>query len=274
MESVIDRLRIPPGLRPDLSAFDTRESFGWDKDQAKDRLVGVTEKLDRLHARLYAEGARGVIVVLQGLDAAGKDGTTRGVFGPLNATGLVVHAFKRPTERELAHDYLWRAHKACPARGSIAIWNRSHYEDVLVVRVAGLAPERVWSRRYEHINAFEKLLSDEGFAVVKCMLHVSADEQAERLAERLKVPEKAWKFDAGDFDTRRRRSAYIRAYEDAIERTGTDHAPWHVIPADRNWVRNLCVGQIVLETLERLDPKLPELKLSATEIAGFLAQVE
>jgi PPK2 family polyphosphate:nucleotide phosphotransferase len=276
MSGIVERLRVEPGGRAGgvLGAIDPRETFGWEKEQAKARLAEVTARLDALQQVLYAEGTRGVVVVLQGMDAAGKDGTTRAVFGPLNAQGVHVQAFKKPTSTELAQDYLWRAHAACPARGHIAVWNRSHYEDVLVVRVKQLVPESVWMRRFEHINAFERLLVDEGFVVVKCMLHVSAEEQGERLAERLKDPAKAWKFNADDFDTRRHRSAYVTAYEDVLARCSTGHAPWHVVPADRNWVRDLCVGEVVLEAIEGLRPRLPALGLTPEEIREYLARVE
>jgi PPK2 family polyphosphate:nucleotide phosphotransferase len=271
---LVHRLRVAPGTRPDLSKIDPREAFGWDKDGAKRRLRDAAERIGTLQARLYAEGTRSLLVVLQGMDAAGKDGTTRAVFEEANPQGVVVTSFKKPTSRELAQDYLWRAHRDTPPRGILGVWNRSHYEDVLVVRVKSLVPDAVWSRRYEHINAFEKLLTDEGTMVLKFFLHVSAEEQGERLAERLQDPAKAWKFNADDFDTRKHRTAYLHAYEDAMQRCSTDHAPWFVIPADRNWVRNLCVAEIVADALERMDPVLPRLRLSDEEIERYLREVE
>jgi PPK2 family polyphosphate:nucleotide phosphotransferase len=199
-----------------------------------------------------------VLLVLQGMDASGKDGTIRHVLTGVNPQGCRVVSFREPAATELAHDYLWRVHAACPLRGEIAIFNRSHYEDVVAARVRGLAPRHVWERRFEHIRAFERLLRDEGTEVVKVFLHVSRDEQRTRLQERLEDPEKRWKFQPGDLDDRRHWDEFIAAYEDAIHETSTEWAPWYVVPADHNWVRNLAVAELLVAALERLDPKLPE----------------
>jgi PPK2 family polyphosphate:nucleotide phosphotransferase len=196
--------------------------------------------------------------VLQGLDASGKDGTTRSVFTGVNPQGCRVHSFKAPTLTELAHDYLWRVHDVCPARGELAIFNRSHYEDVVAVRVRKLEPEHVWRRRYRHIREFERMLTDEGTSVVKVFLHVSQEEQRARLQERLENPEKRWKFRLGDLDDRALWNDFTAAYEDVLHETSTEWAPWYVVPADHNWSRNLAVAEILVGVLERLDPKLPE----------------
>jgi PPK2 family polyphosphate:nucleotide phosphotransferase len=195
------------------------------------------------------------------MDASGKDGTIRTVFTGLDPQGCRVESFKAPSAAELAHDYLWRIHKVCPARGEIVIFNRSHYEDVVAARIRKLVEKSVWKRRYEHIRSFEKALTDEGTTVVKVFLHVSRDEQRKRLQERLDNPEKRWKFRAGDLDDRRHWDDFQQAYEDAIHETSTTHAPWYVVPADHNWVRNLCVAEILVDVFERLDPRLPEPEL-------------
>jgi PPK2 family polyphosphate:nucleotide phosphotransferase len=216
------------------------------------------ERLGKLHNRLYAEATRSVLLVLQGMDASGKDGTIRTVFTGVNPQGCRVHSFKEPTATDVAHDYLWRIHNACPARGEIVIFNRSHYEDVVAVRVRKLVPEHLWRRRYEHIRSFEKELKDEGTTVVKVFLHLSRDEQRKRLQERLDDPEKRWKFRAGDLDDRALWTDFAAAYEEALHMTSTDAAPWYVVPADHNWSRNLAVAEILVAALERLDPRLAE----------------
>jgi PPK2 family polyphosphate:nucleotide phosphotransferase len=192
------------------------------------------------------------------MDAAGKDGVIRSVLTGVNPQGCRIESFKEPTPDELAHDFLWRIHARCPARGEIAIFNRSHYEDVVVVRVRGLVEEKVWRARYPQIVAFEELLSDEGTHVVKVFLHESKEEQRKRLQERLDDPEKRWKFRAGDLQDRARWDEFQQAYEDAIRETSTKHAPWYIVPADHNWSRNLCVAEILVDVLERIDPKPPE----------------
>jgi PPK2 family polyphosphate:nucleotide phosphotransferase len=256
---MLRRLRVVPGEAPDLGKRDPGERLGADdKQQGLERLGELVERLGVLHNRLFAEATRSVLVVLQGMDTAGKDGTIRSLLTGVSPQGCQVVSFREPTTTELAHDYLWRVHAVCPARGEIAIFNRSHYEDVLVVRVHDLVPAHVWMRRYEHIREFERMLSDEGTAVVKVFLHLSRDEQRKRLEERLDNPEKRWKFRAGDLDDRGRWDDFQAAYEDAIRETSTKWAPWYVVPADHNWVRNLAVAEIVVAALERLDPKLPE----------------
>jgi PPK2 family polyphosphate:nucleotide phosphotransferase len=216
------------------------------------------QRLGVLHNRLAAEATRAVLLVLQGMDASGKDGTIRNVLTGINPQGCRVVSFGEPASTETAHDYLWRVHAVCPARGEIAIFDRSHYEDVVAVRVRALAPEQIWRRRYEHIRSFERMLVDEGTTVVKVFLHLSEGVQKTRLQQRLDNPEKRWKLRVADLDDRRHFGEYATAYEDAIRETSTDWAPWYVVPADHNWARNLAVAEILVESLEVLDPRLPE----------------
>ena len=257
-DKLIDRLRVRPGTKVDLGGIDTRATFGWDKDEAKAELEEIKTRLDLLQQRLYGEGRRALLLVIQAMDAAGKDGTIRSIFSGLNPAGVTVTSFKAPGGREVEHDYLWRVHEQLPARGDIGVFNRSHYEDVLVVRVKNLVARSVWAKRFGHIVDFERMLHDEGTRVVKIFLHVSRDEQAERFRERLADPEKRWKFRAGDLDDRKLWPKFMAAYTDAIERTTTATAPWYVVPADRNWVRNLLVARILLDHLQSMNPQLPE----------------
>jgi PPK2 family polyphosphate:nucleotide phosphotransferase len=255
---LLDDLRVKAGSPPRLDRRDPDVRVGAaDKQEGLERLEELVQELSVLHNRLTAEGSRALLVVLQGMDTAGKDGTIRNVLSGINPQGCRVVAFREPTTTDLAHDFLWRVHAVCPARGEIGIFNRSHYEDVVAVRVRGLAPEHVWRPRYEHIRAFESLLADEGTTVVKVFLHISREEQRKRLQERLDNPEKRWKFRAGDLADRDRWDDFQQAYEDAIRETSTEQAPWYVVPADHNWVRNLCVAEILVDALERLDPQLP-----------------
>jgi PPK2 family polyphosphate:nucleotide phosphotransferase len=253
----IRSLRVQPGSAVRLAQHRTDATLGWEKATAKAELDTVKVRIDVLQARLAAEGSRGLLLVLQAMDAAGKDGTIRAIFSGVNPAGVKVTSFKVPGGPETQHDYLWRVHAAVPGKGEIGVFNRSHYEDVLVVRVKEFVPKAVWSKRFDHINAFEQMLVDEGTTVVKVFLHVGKDEQRERLQERVDDPEKRWKFRAGDLDDRALWPKFQAAYQDAIRRTSTEAAPWYVVPADRNWVRNLAVAKILLDALERMDPKLP-----------------
>ena len=207
--------------------------------------------------RLYAEDRRALLVILQGFDASGKDGTIRCVMSGVNPQSCQVTPFKQPSAEELDHDFLWRIHRSVPRRGEVGIFNRSHYEDVLVVRVHNLVPESEWRTRYDRINEFEELLVEGGMTILKFFLQISKDEQRQRLQERLVNPFKRWKFSLHDLDERKLWDDYQRAYEDALTKCNTKHAPWHIVPADRNWYRNLVVSQTVRETLERMDPKMP-----------------
>ena len=214
-------------------------------------------ELADLQARLWAEQRRSVLVVLQAMDAGGKDGTIRSVFSGVNPQGVRVASFKAPTPEELRHDFLWRIHRQVPAGGEIGIFNRSHYEDVLVVRVEEIVPEPVWRKRYGAINAFEEALTEGGTTIVKFFLHITKDEQAERFRERLADPAKRWKFAVGDLAVREKWDAYQGAYADAIAETSTRDAPWHVIPAGRKWYRDWAVLEILLATLREMDPQFP-----------------
>ena len=262
--------RIPPGTPVSLATLDPADSrlFDGDKDEGKRRAAELTGRLEHLQEILFAEGRHKVLVVLQAMDTGGKDGVIRHVFDGVNPQGVKVAAFKRPTPVELAHDYLWRVHAHTPGSGEITIFNRSHYEDVLAVRVHGLVPEETWSRRYDHINAFERMLADEGTTILKFFLHISREEQRERLQARLDDPEKHWKFSLGDLDERKRWDDYTAAYEAAISRTSTSWAPWFVVPADRKWYRNLVIGAALVEALEGLgmDYPPPEADLSGVVV--------
>lgn len=231
------------------------------KSSEEEALARITERRPRLAAlqeRLYAEGKQSLLLVLQARDAGGKDGTVEHVFGGLNPQGVTVHSFKVPSPQELSHDFLWRIHAAAPAAGMIAVFNRSHYEDVLVTRVHGLIDQKETEARYGHIRAFEELLASRGTRVVKVYLHISKDEQKERLQARLDDPEKRWKFNVGDLKERELWSDYTHAYQDALAATSTRAAPWYVVPADHKWFRNDLVGQLLLETLEDMNPQFPE----------------
>jgi PPK2 family polyphosphate:nucleotide phosphotransferase len=216
------------------------------------------ERLFSLQDRLWAEARRSLLVVLQGMDAAGKDGTIKHVFSGVNPQGTRVAVFKQPTPEELSHDFLWRVHQHAPRAGEIGIFNRSHYEDVLIARVDHLVEERVWRERYELINAFERALAHGGTTTVKLFLHISHEEQGRRLTERVERPDKRWKIDKSDFTERARWDDYRAAYTEALERTCTDTAPWYVVPADHKWYRNWAVSRILIETLEAMDPRYPE----------------
>ncbi len=255
---MLERLRIDPGEKVRLGQRKANATLGLaSKEAARVELAELQQRLAALQVRLYAEGRTGLLVVLQAMDAGGKDGTIRTVFTGFNPAGVTVTSFKAPTAQELARDYLWRVHPATPARGHIAIWNRSHYEDVIAVRVKHLAPEEQWRRRYHHIREFERLLNEEGTAIVKLFLHISSGEQQARLQDRIDDPTERWKFRSSDLDDRKLFSEFQRAYAEAIEETSTEQAPWFVIPADRKWVRNVAVARILLDALERLDPQFP-----------------
>ncbi|TWT99173.1 Polyphosphate kinase 2 (PPK2) [Botrimarina colliarenosi] len=247
-----------PGSKITLADIDPRKVEGdWDKESAKERIDENTERSRDLAYRLYAENQRALLLVLQGMDTAGKDGTIRTVMTGINPQSCQITSFKQPSPLELDHDFLWRIHAAAPRRGEIGIFNRSHYEDVLVVRVHGLVPEAEWKTRYDRINDFERLLIEGRVKIVKCFLHVSKDEQRERLQARLDNPDKRWKFSKGDLAERKLWPDYQDAYEDALNKCNTEHAPWHVIPSDRKWYRNLLVSELLKDTLESMDPRVP-----------------
>jgi len=245
----------PVRLR-DADAGDTPKAPG-DKEATRAATTPLHEEIVQLQARLWAEHRRAVLVVFQAIDAGGKDGTIRHVFSGLNPAGVRVATFKRPTELELAHDFLWRAHAQCPGAGEIAVFNRSHYEDVLVTRVHGLIDEATWTHRYDQIRDFERHLACERTTVVKFFLHISKDEQRKRLQERIDSPEDRWKFSLADLPERERWDDYQRAFADAIAATSTEVAPWYVIPADHKWYRDWAVTLTLHEVLGQLDPQYP-----------------
>ncbi len=228
-----------------------------DRDAAEKEFETLREELIVWQRRLYAEGKQKLLVVFQAMDAGGKDGTIRKVFQGVNPQGVRVTSFKKPSHKEMAHDYLWRVHKAVPASGMIGVFNRSHYEDVLVVRVENLLPEPEWRKRYEQINEFERFLSDTGTTILKFYLHISNDEQKERFQDRLDNPDKNWKFSVDDLRKRKQWDDYQAAYEEMLNRCTTDRAPWQVIPADQKWYRNLAIARVLVETMRELDPRFP-----------------
>jgi len=253
-----ERWRVRPRATVDLAHVDPRSTDGMaSKDKAAPLLPDLHASLRGLQERLFAEHRQSLLVVLQAIDAGGKDGTIKHLFCGLNPAGAQVVSFRAPSEDELAHDFLWRVHLRTPGKGEVVVFNRSHYEDVLVVRVHELVPEDVWRPRYELINQFEANLAAAGTRVVKVFLHISKDEQAERFRDRIDDPTKCWKFRAGDLDDRARWDDYQVAFGEAITRTSTEQAPWYVVPADHKWYRNWAVSRIVIETLEAMDPRYP-----------------
>ena len=247
-----------PGKKFTLGKCDPRDDSAFDsKDGAKEQLAKDAAAIDALQDKLFAEGKRALLVVLQGIDCSGKDGTVRAVSNTCGPIGVTVKSYKAPSEEERSHDYLWRVHQACPPRGIIGIFNRSHYEDVLVVKVEKLAEPAAIERRYDEINQFEKLISNSGTHILKFMLNVSKEEQAIRLQERVDSQDKQWKFKLSDLATRAKWAEYMAAYETAVSRCSTETAPWHIIPSDRNWARNAAVARIVRETLEEMNPQYP-----------------
>ena len=253
-------------MRVHLAESGAVERLGWDEEEAVRALTVNRQRLEQLQYKMYADGRFGLIVVLQAIDAGGKDGTIRHVVSAFNPQGCAVTSFKVPSEEEAKHDYLWRVHQRTPPRGQIAVFNRSHYEDVIAVRVNRLAPESVWSRRYEEINAFERMLAHERFTIVKLFLHISKAEQKTRLEARLQDPARYWKFSMHDVEERRHWPGYRKAYEEALTRCSTKLAPWHIVPANHKWYRNLVVAQTVVQALRDLDMKYPEPTVDLSKI--------
>jgi PPK2 family polyphosphate:nucleotide phosphotransferase len=263
------RFRVPPGTKVKLRDRDPAANGDLTKDEGMvmtDRLYG---ELSRLQELLYADGRHRVLVVLQAIDSGGKDGTIRAVFTGVNPQGVQVTSFKAPTTEELAHDYLWRVHAHVPRNGHIGIFNRSHYEDVLIVRVHGLVPESTWRRRYGHIRAFEEMLHDEGTTILKFFLHISREEQRERQQARIDDPSKRWKFAHADLEERKHWDDYEKAFEAMLTETSTPYAPWYVVPANRKWYRNLVVSQVLVDTLESLKLRYPE---PETDLQGLVVE--
>jgi len=255
---MLDSLRVGPGSAARIAERSTDDRLGLEKDEGEKRLHELVERIEELQYRLFAEERRSVLLVLQGLDASGKDGVVRRVFEGVNPTGVGVTSFRAPAGAELEHDYLWRIHRALPRRGTIGVFNRSHYEDVVAVRMYEIAPESVWRPRYGHLRDFERMLVDEGTKVLKVFLNVSRDEQRVRLQERIDDPGKRWKFQRDDLKVRERFDDWIAAWEEAVNETSTEWAPWHIVPADRNWVKAIAVAELVAGALERLDPQFPD----------------
>jgi PPK2 family polyphosphate:nucleotide phosphotransferase len=256
----VKQYRVKPGSKVDLSQWDPGEKSGFAGKKKKGRkaLLALSQRLETLQELLYAEHKHRLLIVLQGMDTSGKDGTIRHVFESVNPQGVKVAGFKQPTPQELDHDYLWRVHPHVPGKGEITIFNRSHYEDVLVVRIHELVPPQVWRRRYAQINDFERMLTEEGTTILKFYLHIDQEEQKRRLQGRLDEPNKRWKFNPQDLQERKFWSAYVEAYEDALSETSTEWAPWYIVPANRKWYRNLVVATTIADTMQAFEMRYPE----------------
>jgi PPK2 family polyphosphate:nucleotide phosphotransferase len=267
----MQRYRVTDGKSFTLAKWDPADTaeFEGGKSDGRAKLAELTARLDDLQERFYADGRHKLLVVLQGTDTSGKGGAIRKVFEGLNPAGVQVTSFKAPTEAELAHDFLWRVHPHVPAKGQIAIFDRSHYEDVLIVRVHDLVPRARWNARYTHIRNFERMLADEGTIILKFFLHISREEQADRLRARLEDPTKNWKFRMSDLEERGHWDDYQDAYEEMVRRTAAKHAPWIVVPANRKWYRDLVISHSLIDTLEALDLRYPE---PAEDLSGIVIE--
>ena len=260
VSGALERYWVKPGAKVDLGAVDSGEKTlfqGGGKEEFEPQSDELQRQLQQLQKVLYAQNKHRILVVMQAMDTGGKDGCIKHVFSRIDPQGIRVESFKKPSEDELAHDFLWRIHDKVPAKGQMVIFNRSHYEDIIAVRVKKLFPDEVWKRRQRHVVEFERMLAEEGTTIVKIFLHISKDEQKRRLESRLENPAKHWKFHPDDLEDRARWSEFMHAYEDAIGKTSTEHAPWYVVPADRKWYRNLCVARIMLDTLKKLHMEFP-----------------
>jgi PPK2 family polyphosphate:nucleotide phosphotransferase len=260
------KLMVKPGARVKLVDRHADDTHGYTREDATQEVLVYRARMAELQELLYAERKHSLLIVLQAMDAGGKDGTIRTVMSGVNPQSCQVTSFKAPTPEELGHDFLWRVHKACPIKGDIGIFNRSHYEDVLIVRVHKLVPKAVWSKRYEYINVFERVLADSGVKILKFFLHISKDEQKKRFEQRLEEPNKMWKANPADFEERKLWDDYIDAFEDALTNCSTQVAPWHIIPANKKWFRNLAVSQVIVEALESLHMKYPKLDFDPSKI--------
>jgi len=250
-------LRVKPGEKVDLASFDCGATFGRQKDEADDILAANLARLTELQARIWAEAKHAVLIVLQGIDAAGKDGTINVIAGAFNPQGTPVTSFKEPTAEELAHDFLWRIHAAVPGKGDIGIFNRSQYEQVLIVRVHNLEPEARWRNHYREIRDWERMLTDEGVTILKFFLAIDKDTQRQRFQDRVDDPTKSWKFKPGDVAERKFWDDYTAAFEEMLTETSTDFAPWYLVPSNRNWLRNLAISEIVADSIDELNPQYP-----------------
>ncbi len=262
VSGALERYWVKPGAKVDLGKIDSGEKTlfqGGGKDDSDPQFDELQFELQDLQKRLYAENKHRVLVVMQAMDTGGKDGCIKHVFSRIDPQGIHVCSFKKPSEEELAHDFLWRVHSKVPGKGELVIFNRSHYEDIIAVRVKKIFSEEVWKRRQRHVVEFERMLAEEGTTIVKIFLHISKDEQKRRLESRLENPAKHWKVNPDDLVDRARWSEFMTAYEDVIGKTSTEHAPWYIVPADRKWYRNLCVARIMLDTLKKLDMEFPRI---------------
>ena len=270
---MLKRYLLIPGMKVDLRKWtpSATDEFKGGKEEAAPVLQSLIEELVALQEKLYAEQKQRILVVLQAMDTGGKDGVVRHVFGGVNPQGVRVASFKVPTPPELAHDYLWRVHAQTPGKGEIVIFNRSHYEDVLAVRVHNIVPEDVWSRRFDQINAFEKTVAEEGTTILKFFLHISSSEQKQRLLDRLKDDTKQWKFNPGDLKERALWKDYMQSYEDVLNKTSSEYAPWYLIPADKKWYRDLVIASILVDRLKQLKIDYPR---PGFDVAAMLQELE
>jgi PPK2 family polyphosphate:nucleotide phosphotransferase len=261
IKNASERYIVKPGSKVKLNKIDTTDKSLYEggKEHHHDELHELREELREMQNLLYAEGKQKLLVVIQAMDTGGKDGCVKTVFGRVDPQGIQVHPFKKPSDEELAHDFLWRIHQHVPANGMISVFNRSHYEDIIAVKVKKILPESIWSNRYRHIVEFERMLAEEGTKIVKIFLHISKDEQKERLQARLDDPGKHWKFNPEDLKDRAKWDYFMKEYENVLEKTSTDEAPWFIIPADRKWYRNLVVSQIIIDALKSLNMNYPEI---------------
>jgi PPK2 family polyphosphate:nucleotide phosphotransferase len=264
----MNKYRVRPGQKVELSEIDPNDTHlvPGGKSEAKRENAATQERLGELQELLFASHDRKLLLILQGMDTSGKDGTIRHVMGGFNPSGTRVASFRDPSIDELDHDYLWRVHRQAPIKGEVVVFNRSHYEDVLIVRVHKLVPKAVWEKRYHQINAFEQMLVEEGTVILKFFLHISKEEQRKRLQARIEDPTKRWKFQHSDLEERELWDDYQQAYEDALSKTATEAAPWYIVPADQKWYRNYVVGTVLVAALERLDMKYPDPDLSGITI--------
>lgn len=266
--SKLKRLRLSSGDGLRLQDFDPTDTsyLRGGKEEALSRALSLQKRIGELQELVYAEHRHRILVVLQGMDTSGKDGTVKHLFTDASLSGVTVTSFGKPSVEELEHDYLWRIHARVPATGRIGVFNRSHYEDILVVRVHNLVPPDVWGLRYEQINAFERMLVETGTVLLKFFLHISKTEQKERLQARIDDPTKRWKYEHGDVEERKLWQSYMDAYESVLQKTSTEWAPWHVVPADKKWYRNWVVSKFLVEALEALDMQWPAPDLSGEKI--------
>jgi PPK2 family polyphosphate:nucleotide phosphotransferase len=259
-------VRVRPGHKIHLSKIHPDDTGGLSKEEACARFEELREEISPLQEKLFAEHERSLLILFQAMDTGGKDGALKALCSGLDPSGLEIASFKAPTRTELDHDFLWRAHKVTPGKGMIGLWNRSHYEDVLVVRIHNLVPKKAWKARYDQINAFEKILSENGTTIVKIMLHISKDEQKKRLEARLKNAKKRWKFLPGDLVERGFWDAYQEAYEDAINCCSTDYAPWYIVPANHKWARDLAIVEVLLRVLQKMRPRYPKIRFDPAAV--------